>query len=304
MTRCAIRVPESLREGPADTLWAMSLPQPPTITHCYRHPDRETGRSCTRCGKPACSDCLVQASVGSHCVDCRKAAQPDIATRVRYANAKQPTLVTSGLIAINVAIFVWMAAKDANALSMSGHVTQEQFNLGLNRIVLRQGHEWYRLITNGFVHFGFIHIGFNMYILWQLGQLLERTLGRTQFALLYFASLLGGTAGVLLLTDRGITGGASGAVFGLMAALAISMHRQGLNILQTGVGRLLMLNLFITFIIPGIAIGGHLGGVTAGALCGAVMLAPKWKPVPAWAKYAAPIAVGLLAIAISVAVVA
>lgn len=295
--------PDGDAADPADTLCTMSLPQPPTITHCYRHPDRETGRSCTRCGKPACSECLVQASVGSHCVDCRNVNQPDLKTRVRYASAGQPTLVTQVIIAINVAIFFWMAAKDSSSLAGSGHVTQQQFDLGLNRIVLSQTHEWYRLVTSGFIHFGFIHVGFNMYILWQLGQMLERTLGRAQFALLYMASLLGGSAGVLLLTDRGISGGASGAVFGLMAALAISMHRQGLNILQTGVGRLLMLNLVLTFVIPGIAIGGHLGGVAAGALCGTIMLAPKWKPMPTWAKYATPLAVSAIAVVISVVVV-
>jgi len=193
-----------------------------------------------------------------------------------------------------------MSAQDTSTLSGGGHVSQAQFDLGLNRIVLGQSHHWYQLITSGFIHFGFLHIGFNMYILWQLGQLLERTLGRSAFALLYFASLLGGSAGVLLLTDRGISGGASGAVFGLMAALAISMHRQGTNILQTGIGRLLMLNLVFTFVIPGIAIGGHLGGVAAGGLCGVVMLAPKWKPVPKWAVYAAPVAVGVFAIVLSV----
>jgi len=238
--------------------------------------------------------------VGSHCADCRKAAQPDIKTRVRYASARQPTLVTSTIIAINVAVFVWISVQDPSTLSGGGHVSQAQFDLGLNRIVLGATHHWYQLITSGFIHFGFLHIGFNMYILWQLGQQLERTLGRSAFALLYFASLLGGSAGVLLLTDRGISGGASGAVFGLMAALAISMQRQGINIFQTGIGRLLMLNLVFTFVIPGIAIGGHLGGVAAGGLCGAVMLAPKWKPVPKWAVYAAPAAVGLFAIVISV----
>jgi membrane associated rhomboid family serine protease len=248
----------------------------------------------------------VQAAVGSHCVDCRKAAQPDLKTRVRYANARQPALITSALIAINVAIFAWITAKDTGTLGGSGQVSQQQDLLGLNRGELKATHEWYRLITSGFIHFGVIHIAFNMYILYQLGQLLERTLGRTQFTLLYFASLLGGSAGVLLLTTNTghtLSGGASGAVFGLMAALTISMYRQGINIFQTGVGRLLMLNLVFTFIIPGIAIGGHLGGLAAGALCGTVMLAPKWKPVPAWARYAAPIAVSVLAVVISVVVV-
>ena len=90
----------------------MSLPPPPVIAHCYRHPDRETGRSCTRCGKPACGDCLVQVSVGSHCVDCIKAARPDVKTRAKFWNARQPTLVTYVLIAINVAVYLWTV--DAN----------------------------------------------------------------------------------------------------------------------------------------------------------------------------------------------
>ena len=75
--------------------------------HCYRHPDRETGRSCTRCGKPACGDCLVQVSVGSHCLDCIKAARPDVKTRAKFWNARQPTLVTYSLIAINAVVYLW-----------------------------------------------------------------------------------------------------------------------------------------------------------------------------------------------------
>ena len=296
----------------------MSLPQPPTLTHCYRHPDREAGRRCTRCGKPACSDCLIQAQVGSHCVDCAKAARPDITTRIKYANAKQPTLVTNVIIALNVAVFLWVAIGDTSTISGglggNGGVSERQFELGLNRQVLRYGldgngrlgngdNEWYRLITSGFLHFGILHILLNMYLLYLLGQLLERDLGRTKFALLYVASLLGGSAGVLLFTDRGISGGASGAVFGLMGAAAISMHRQGINIFQTGIGRTLVLNLAITFLLGsslGISIGGHIGGVVAGAACGVVMLAPKWKPFPRWATYAAPVGISVLAVIVSV----
>lgn len=284
----------------------MSLPHPPTITHCYRHPDRETGRRCTRCGKPACSDCLIQAQVGSHCVDCAKAAQPDLKTRVKYASAKQPTLITYVLMAINIAVFVYVGAKDTSTLGggigSKGQVSYEQFRLGLNREILHQTHDWYTLVTSGFLHFGVLHIALNMYLLYLLGQLLERDLGRAKFALIYFASLLGGSAGVLLLNQNAISCGASGAVFGLMAAAALSMHRQGINIMQTGIGRTLAINLVLTFVIGGISIGGHIGGIVAGAACSAVMMAPKWKPAPKWATYAAPVAVGLIAIIVSVAV--
>jgi membrane associated rhomboid family serine protease len=298
----------------------MVLPEPPqpTVTTCYRHPDRETGRRCTRCGKPACSECLVQATVGSHCLDCVKQAQPDLKTRVKYANARQNTLVTYVLIAVNVAVFVWVATGDSTAFGQSfgrsGSITPRQFEIGLNPFILRNGatvpgvgtfqeHEWYRLVTSGFLHFGILHLLLNMYLLYLLGQMLEPVLGRTRFALLYFAALLGGSAGVLVLSgsnDVTTSGGASGAVFGLMGAAAISMHQRGVNIMQTGVGRTLLLNLVFTFLIPGISIGGHLGGVVIGGICGAVMLAPKWKAFPVWVTYAAPVVLGAVAVAVCV----
>ena len=288
----------------------MSLPAPPSSDHCYRHPNRETGRKCTRCGKSACSECLTQAAVGSHCPDCVKASQPDIKTRVKYANSKQQTLVTYILIAVNLAVFLWVAAADTSTISQGIGSTQglskRQFDLGLSRLGLQYQHHWYQLVTSGFLHFGLLHIGLNMYLLYQLGQLLERSLGRTKFALLYFASLLGGSAVIVLIPalNRGTSGGASGAVFGLIGAAAIAMHRQGINIMNTPIGRLLMLNIIITVIFHSeISVGGHLGGLVAGGICGAVMLAPRWKPTPNWAKYAAPIAVSVLAVVISVVVV-
>ena len=139
-----------------------------------------------------------------------------------------------------------------------------------------------------------------MLVLYQLGQLLERPLGRVKFTLLYFAALLGGSLGVLVLDSGGITGGASGAVFGLMAAAAVGLQHQGINVFSTGLGTTLMLNFFITFAIPGISIGGHVGGAIAGAACGFVMLAPKWKKFPAWSGYVTPAVVGIVCVIVSV----
>ena len=262
----------------------MSLPPPPVIEHCYRHPDRETGRKCTRCGKPACGDCLVQVAIGSQCVDCIKAARPDVKTRAKFWNARQPTLVTYSLIAINVAVYMWTASSRGNDLK-----------LAVDKFDVHNG-EYYRLVTSGFLHFGLFHIGMNMLLLFQLGQLLEPAVGRVRFGLLYFASLLAGSFGALILQPNGLTGGASGAVFGLMAAAAIGLHRRGVNVFQTGIGTILILNLVITFTIPGISVGGHLGGAIAGALCGFVILAPGHAALPKWASYAAPIAVVLVAV--------
>jgi len=275
-----------------------TLPQPPApqTTTCFRHPGREAGRRCTRCGRAACSECLVQAQVGSHCVECAKAAKPTVATRARFWNARQPTLVTYALMAMNIAVFVYLGVRDPETLG--GSLRSDQADWVLFGPAVEDG-EWYRLVSSGFLHFGIIHIAFNMLLLFQLGQMLEPAVGRIRFALVYFAGLLGGAAGVLLLDPLAATGGASGAVFGLMGAAFIGLRQRGINPFSTGIGTTLVLNLLITFTIPGISIGGHLGGVVGGALAGLVVLAPNWKGVPRWTTYAAPAAVIVLAVAVS-----
>jgi membrane associated rhomboid family serine protease len=281
----------------------MALPQPPTptTTTCFRHPGREAWRRCTRCGRPACTECLVQAQVGSHCVECAKQARPDVRTRTRYWTARQPTLVTYSLIALNLAVFAWVAFEDPDSLT-SNSLTRGQADLVLFKPLLAQG-EWYRLVTAGFVHFGIIHIALNMWLLFQLGQLLEPAIGRIRFVLLYFAALLAGSAGALIMQPNDFHGGASGAVFGLMGAAFVGLRHRGVNPLSTGLGTVLVLNLIFTFTIPGISIGGHIGGIIGGAVAGWVVLAPNYKGVPPWATYVAPLAVMAASVIVSVAVV-
>ena len=286
---------------------------------CYRHPNREAGRRCTRCGKPACSECLVQAQVGSHCLECAKASQPDLKTRARFWSAKEPLLITKILIGMNLAMFIGILFWSADPGALSGAITNAHLNLGLSREVLEQRivwqsddgtrfvtepHGWYRLITSGFLHFGIVHIGLNMFFLWVLGPMLEPALGRVRFILLYIAALLGGSLGVILLDKGGISAGASGAVFGLLAAAAIGQWRRGINPLTTGIGATLLMNLVITFAIPGISIGGHIGGIVAGSICGWVMLAPAYHQVPRWATYATPVIVSIASIVAVMVVVA
>jgi membrane associated rhomboid family serine protease len=281
----------------------MALPQPPTptTTTCFRHPGREAWRRCTRCGRPACTECLVQAQVGSHCVECAKHARPDVRTRTRYWTARQPTLVTYSLIALNLAVFAWVAFEDPDSLT-SNSLTRGQVDLVLFKPLLAQG-EWYRLVTAGFVHFGIIHIALNMWLLFQLGQLLEPAIGRIRFVLLYFAALLAGSAGALIMQPNDFHGGASGAVFGLMGAAFVGLRHRGVNPLSTGLGTVLVLNLIFTFTIPGISIGGHIGGIIGGAVAGWVVLAPNYKGVPPWATYVAPLVVMAASVIVSVLVV-
>jgi membrane associated rhomboid family serine protease len=254
----------------------------------------------------------VQAAVGSHCLDCAKAARPDIATRAKWWNARQPTLMTYVLMGINFLVFLWVTVSDSNSLGGRGGISSQQCDLGLSRDVLEFGgvcvdhyvqpEQWYRLISSGFLHFGVIHIAFNMFMLYQLGQLLERPLGRLKFTMLYFAALLGGSLGVLIFDQHALSGGASGAVFGLMAAAAVGLQHQGVNVFSTSLGTTLLINFFITFAIPGISIGGHVGGAVAGAACGYVMLAPKWKKFPKWSGWVTPAAVAVVCVIASVVI--
>jgi membrane associated rhomboid family serine protease len=117
-----------------------------------------------------------------------------------------------------------------------------------------------------------------MFILFQLGLLLEPALGRLRFATLYVAALLGGACGALLLDPNALTAGASGAVFGLMAAAVLGLWRRGVDPFRTGIGGLLAINLLLTFVIPGISVGGHLGGLAAGAAAGAALFATERTP--------------------------
>lgn len=278
----------------------MAFP-PPTLEYCTRHPDRATGRHCTRCERPACNDCLVQAAVGSQCIDCVRQNRLPHATRVKHWNAAQPMLATKVLIAINVVVHLWVVAGSTTSL-IGGSVNKRELDLALSQVFIQNG-EWWRLITAGFLHFGLLHIGMNMLLLYQLGQILEPALDRGRFVLLYFAALLGGSAGALALSPSALTGGASGAVFGLMAAAAVGLQQRGVNPMRTGIGATLVLNLLITFTIPGISVGGHLGGALMGAAVGYPMLHPHLRRTSPWVGWAAPAAGMALCVAVVFAMV-
>ena len=265
----------------------MSFP-PPILEYCTRHPDTATGRHCTRCGRPACNQCLTQVDVGSHCVDCIKSSRPATRERIRFWNASQPLLVTRGIIAVNVFLFLWVTM-GSTVRTNAGAINGRELDMSLSLSFIDNG-EWYRLISSGFLHYGLFHVGMNMFLLWQLGQLLEPALGRGRFTLLYFVAMFGGSVGALALSPNALTGGASGAVFGLMAAAAVGLQQRGVNPMKTGIGGTLILNLLITFTIPGISIGGHVGGALMGAAVGYVMLEPRWNRTASWIAWAAPVA--------------
>ncbi|MEA2126917.1 MAG: hypothetical protein QOI80_3699 [Solirubrobacteraceae bacterium] len=231
---------------------------------CYRHPDRETGVSCSNCGRPICPDCMTPTPVGMRCPECSK--QKTQVRNVRASYDAQP-VATIALIAVNVLVFLGMSSQSGLG-SAGGRIFADYCLFGP---AVADG-DWYRLITSGFMHSGLLHIGFNMYILWFLGNLLEPSLGPVRFVGLYFASLLSGSFGALLLSPNSPTVGASGAIFGLMGATFLMQRARGIDPMQSGIGPIILLNLGIS-LLPGlnISIGGHLGGLVGGALAGYLM---------------------------------
>ena len=154
--------------------------------------------------------------------------------RLRQWNAGQHMFVTRLLIAVNGGVFLWTLLGGVTGILSGSNINRRQFDLALSSVFIENG-EWWRLVTAGFLHFGVFHIAMNMLLLFQLGQLLETGIGRTRFALLYAASLFGGSFGALLLSPNALTGGASGAVFGLMAAASVGLRQRGINPFQTGI---------------------------------------------------------------------
>ncbi len=208
---------------------------------------------------------------------------------------------TYAVMGINLVIFALMTVADANTLS--GNATWWHLRLGLNAELIAGTSEWYRLITAGFIHYGIIHIAFNMYILFALGRMLEPSIGSVRFGMAYLASLLTGSFGALLLQPDGLTAGASGAVFGLMGLGFVGYWLNGVNPFNTGIGTLLVMNLALTFMIGGLSIGGHLGGAIGGAICGLAMMQPPWKKVSPLVTYAVPVALAAISVVGSIMVV-
>ncbi|MFD3452085.1 rhomboid family intramembrane serine protease [Streptomyces sp. NPDC058691] len=237
---------------------------------CYRHPDRETGIRCSRCERPICPECMVNASVGFHCPECVRDARRDAqATGPRTVAggsvAGDPRLVTKILIGLNLVVFLLVLALGKEVvtpeLALVGAACNDSGCFG----VALGADQWYRLISSMFLHEEPWHIGFNMLSLWWIGAPLEGLLGRARYIALYLISGLGGGALVLLLTaPNTATLGASGAIFGLFGATAVFMRR--LRYEMRPVLILLGLNLVFTFFWAGISWQAHIGGLVAGAL--------------------------------------
>lgn len=238
--------------------------QPATTPVCYRHPDRQTYLKCSRCEKPICAACSIDATVGQRCPSCvrEEGTQRVIPTGSRAARATPATRV---FIAVAVAFYL------LSIVGLRGTLIE---NFAQVNFLVEAG-DWWRLFTPVLVHAGFTHILFNMWALWVLGPQIERGVGTWPFVGLYLAAAGVGGAFYYFLGPVNIAAvGASGAIFGLFGvwfnwALRRRNTVQGQMLLRQ-IGFLLLLNAALPFILGGIAWEAHLGGLIAGFVIGEV----------------------------------
>ncbi|MFD9594294.1 rhomboid family intramembrane serine protease [Kitasatospora sp. NPDC059973] len=248
-------------------------------SRCYRHPEQETGIGCSRCGRPICPRCMVNASVGFHCPECvsgdnRRVRQAT--TRFGGKPAADGALVTKVLLGLNLAVFLLAAyvlepwlAEDLSLFSVGPQIT------GFPYGVAAGPDQWYRLLTATFLHVAPWHIATNMVMLWVIGPSLEAALGRIRFLAVYLLSGLAGSAFAFLLAGGFMNSlGASGAIFGLLGATVV-MYKQTRTPLGPVIA-LLVFNLIVTFSVSGIDWRAHIGGLVAGTLTAiGLMYAPR-----------------------------
>jgi membrane associated rhomboid family serine protease len=236
--------------------------------YCYRHPDRETGLSCSECGRPVCADCANFGPVGIRCPDHASVRQgPTTRLRPRpvrrapgLALATGEAPVTKALIAINLAIYL-ITVLQSHSTTPTGSIVNRFLLYGP---AVAHG-DWWRLVTSMFLHASILHIGFNMYVLWVIGTPVEQYLGKMRYLGLYFVSGLAGSAGALLQSPVTPVLGASGAIFGILGAMMI-IEWQVTGRLAGQAAALVAINLGLSFVIPNISWGGHVGGLIGGIL--------------------------------------
>lgn len=235
----------------------------PPAPICYRHPERETWIQCTRCQRPICPECMNAASVGYQCPDCVSAGAASIpeSRTVFGGRLTRDGAVTTSLMGICAFLFVTVTLLD-----LGGGLAR----WGMQPLAIALDGEWFRLVSSMFLHAGWLHIAFNMYVLYILGSPLERVLGHGRFLTLYMLSGIGGSvASYWFSAVNTLSVGASGAIFGLMAAWIVIGRRLDRDVTQ--IIFLLGINVVLGFVIGGIDWRAHLGGAVTGAVVGLIL---------------------------------
>jgi membrane associated rhomboid family serine protease len=274
--------------------------------HCYRHPDRETYVSCSECGRGICPDCMTYGPVGIRCPDHAttggKTAAPRRAARTasRRLDLYGP-FVTFTLIGINVGVYLLQLLMGSGLSANRGWIYEHGVLVSTavdssGQLVGVAHGDWWRLLTATFLHYGLLHLGMNMLVLWFIGPALEEYFGHWRYLLVYVVSGLAGSAGALIWSPNALTVGASGAIFGIMGA-AVVLEARRIWVFGGQAMGLVVINLAISFVIPGVSRGGHIGGLIGGALCALAFSSLRRSPALATLSMAA---VGVLSVALAV----
>jgi membrane associated rhomboid family serine protease len=208
--------------------------------------------------------------------------------------------VTRALIAINVGVYLLQLLMGAGINATTGWIYEHGVLVSSaidssGQVVGVAEGEWWRLLTATFLHYGPLHLGMNMLVLWIIGPALEDYFGHGRYALVYLVSGLAGSAGALIWSPTAPTVGASGAIWGIMGA-ALVLEGRRIWVFGGQAMGLVVFNLAITFLIPGISIGGHIGGLVGGGL--AALAFSQFRRVPAVATLSVA-AVGLASVALA-----
>ncbi|MDO5285314.1 MAG: rhomboid family intramembrane serine protease [Actinomycetia bacterium] len=287
---------------------------------CYRHPNLPTHIVCTRCARPICPSCMVDAAVGFQCPDCaRTGARETRQGQLPFGGypSRSPRTTTIVLIAVNIVVWLALVLTGSYAspladtlqltprgVCMSEGGTRYFPEADAARCALIPHGYWvpgvadgavWQVITNAFTHIDALHLALNMVGLLFLAPATERVLGRLRFLTIYLVSTLTASAMVMWFsapTDS--TLGASGALFGVMGAVLLLSRRLGGN--ATMVMVMVAANLVYTFTASGISWQGHLGGLLGGLVTTWLIIMGNRSTRERW-TWPAVAAVALLALA-------
>jgi membrane associated rhomboid family serine protease len=253
---------------------------------------------------------MVFGPVGIRCpdhagVEGRAAAPTRVARSATRSLDRYGPYVTFVLIGINVGVYLLellLGGKvngTENWIYEHGVLVTRAIDSNGSVVGVAEG-EWWRLITAAFLHYGPLHLGMNMLVLWFIGPPLEEYFGHWRYLLVYLVSGLAGSAGALIWSPNALTVGASGAIWGIMGA-ALVLEGRRIWVFGGQAMGLVVFNLAITFLIPGISIGGHVGGLIGGGLCALAFSSFRRSPVLATLSMAV---VGVASVGLAVAQVA
>lgn len=187
---------------------------------------------------------------------------------------KKKPIVTNIIISINVILFVMMYV-----FGKGSEDSQTLLNFGaFHPLLVNYYHEYYRLITSGFLHIGIAHLLFNNYALYIIGSQVETFFGRARYIIIYLSSIIIGNL-LSMIFVNGISAGASGGIFGLLGAILFFGYHYRVyfgTFIKSQIIPVILLNLFIGFALSGINNFAHIGGLIGGVLA-SMMVGIKYK---------------------------